>query len=114
MPFELGLAMGAKTLVAEEYKMPAYISDLGGNDPGIHDKDKTKVISLVRDFLHTNPDGTIRPGPAKLLDWFKEFEAGRSALAKEFKHEPDEISGFRNYRTFAWVVSTYVERLPAI
>ena len=47
MPFELGLALGAKRfghrpgdrikiMVADPYRLPAYLSDLGGNDPSAH------------------------------------------------------------------------------
>lgn len=61
MPFELGLAIGAKRfgarrkddsikiMVAERYRLPAYLSDLGGNDPSAHGNDPHLIIRVVRD-----------------------------------------------------------------
>jgi hypothetical protein len=62
MPFELGLALGAKRfgrrprdrikiMVGERYKLPAYLSDLGGNDPDAHEHEPDKVIRIVRNYL---------------------------------------------------------------
>jgi hypothetical protein len=61
MPFELGLAMGAKRfgsrsqrrdrikiMVEEPYRLPAYLSDLGGNDPAAHHADAAAVIRIAR------------------------------------------------------------------
>lgn len=126
MPFELGLAMGTrafgtkarrghkiKILVAEPYKMPAYLSDLAGNDPDAHENKKEKAISIVRDFLHQYPNGILLPGPAKICSWFSEFQSKRSDLAVQYHHKPDEVGGLKNYRTFIWMISTYVATLPA-
>ena len=127
MPFELGLALGArafgskarkshriKILVAEPFKMPAYLSDLAGNDPGAHGHKQERILELVRDFLHTYPNGVLLPGPAKLMDWFEEFQTKRPELAARFLHRPAEVGGFKNYKTFVWMVSTHVAGLPAV
>jgi hypothetical protein len=85
MPFELGMAMGAmrfspkhrndkiKIMVAEPYKLPAYLSDLGGNDPDAPHNQPVRVIMIVRDFLHVSPAGKLLPGPSKLVDTFRTF-----------------------------------------
>jgi hypothetical protein len=57
MPFELGLAMGAKRfgnrrqsaktaliLIAEPYRLPVYLSDLGGSDPVAHHRDPHRIV----------------------------------------------------------------------
>jgi hypothetical protein len=70
MPFELGLALGAKRfgrrprdrikiMVAEPYKLPAYLSDLGGNDPDAHTNDPERVIRIVRNYLQRTPRGVV-------------------------------------------------------
>jgi hypothetical protein len=77
MPFELAMAMGArrfssslrndrkKIMVREKYRLPEYLSDLGGNDPDAHEGDPRNVIGIVRQFLHRSPDGHILPGPRR-------------------------------------------------
>jgi hypothetical protein len=69
MPFELGLAMGAKhfggpkrrkntalIMVRERYALPAYLSDLGGNDPTAHGAIRTiSCASSVDTFTQHRP-----------------------------------------------------------
>ena len=75
MPFELGLMMGAKhfggkkhkdktalIMVAEPYKMPAYLSDLSGSDPSPHHGKPPVAIDRVRRYLHRRPQGAPLPG----------------------------------------------------
>lgn len=123
MPFELGLALGAKRfggpshrgdrikiMVAEPYKLPAYLSDLGGNDPDAHHADLDKLIRIVRNFLDVSPSGGPLPGPAKLVDTFALFTQALPALAQEIEHRPQEIGGFRSYSTFLWCVAEFLKR----
>jgi hypothetical protein len=121
MPFELGLALGAKRfgqrlgdrikiMVSDPYRLPAYLSDLGGNDPSAHRNDPEQVIRIVSSFLHRTPSGGMLPGPAKLRTDFKKFEAQLPAVAREIHYQADEISGFRNYRTFVWCVTEILRK----
>ncbi len=123
MPFELGMAIGAKRfggpahktdrikiMVAEPYRLPAYLSDLGGNDPDAHHGEPTALIRIMRDFLDVSPTGGPLPGPAKLADTFALFTTRLPALAQEIEHLPDEIGGFKNYRTFLWCVAEFLKR----
>jgi len=122
MPFELGMAMGAKRfggkrhktdsikiMVAEPYKLPAYLSDLGGNDPDAHHNEADKVVTIVRDYLHRSPDGKILPGPAKLIETLTEFRQKLPMIANGIHHKPDEVGGFKNYRTFVWCVAEFLK-----
>ena len=76
MPFELGLAMGAKhfggpkrrkntalIMVRERYALPAYLSDLGGSDPAAHGGDPHAILRIVSRYLHRTPAGRLLPGP---------------------------------------------------
>jgi hypothetical protein len=123
MPFELGLAMGAKRfggkrhktdsikiMVAEPYRLPAYLSDLGGNDPDAHHNEPEKIVKIVRDYLHRSPDGAILPGPAKLIETLTAFRQKLPTIANGISHEPNEVGGFKNYRTFVWCVAEFLER----
>lgn len=123
MPFELGLALGAKRfggpshrsdrikiMVAERYKLPAYLSDLGGNDPDAHHAAPDKLIRIVRNFLDVSPPGGPLPGPAKLIETFALFGEALPALAQEIEHRPQEIGGFKSYRTFLWCVAEFLKR----
>jgi hypothetical protein len=123
MPFELGMALGAKRfgnrshqgnkikiMVAEPYKLPAYLSDLGGNDPDAHHANPGTLIRIVRNFLDASPAGEPLPGPAKLIETFALFADALPALAKEIDHRPHEIGGFKSYRTFLWCVAEFLKR----
>jgi hypothetical protein len=121
MPFELGMAMGAKRfspsrkndnikiMVAEPYKLPEYLSDLGGNDPDAHHNEPSRAVRIVRDFLHTAPSGKPLPGPAKLVTTFNEFKSRLPAIARGIQHEPDEIGVRRSFPTFVWCIAEYLK-----
>jgi hypothetical protein len=122
MPFELGMAMGAKRfspsragdnikiMVAEPYRLPAYLSDLGGNDPDAHHNETPQVIGIVRDFLHVAPNGRPLPGPAKLVATFDEFKIQLPDIAEGIDHKPDEIGVRKNFRTFTWCITEFLKR----
>jgi len=116
MPFELGLALGAKRfgrrprdrikiMVAEPYRLPAYLSDLGGNDPDAHSNEPQRVIRIVRNYLQRSPRGVVLAGPAKLAADFATFKQRLPAIAAEIDFAPDEVRGYRDYPTFAWCVA---------
>jgi hypothetical protein len=121
MPFELGMAMGAKRfspsrkndnikiMVAEPYKLPEYLSDLGGNDPDAHHNEPPKVVGIVRDFLHTAPSGKPLPGPAKLVATFNEFKRQLPVIARGIEHEPNEIGVRRSFPTFVWCIAEFLK-----
>lgn len=122
MPFELGMAIGAKRfggkrhktdsikiMVGEPYKLPAYLSDLGGNDPDAHHNEVDRVVTIVRDYLHRSPNGKILPGPAKLVETLAEFRDDLPNIANGIYHKPDEVGAFKNYRTFVWCVAEFLK-----
>jgi hypothetical protein len=124
MPFELGMALGAKRfgapshrkdkikiMVAEPYRLPAYLSDLGGNDPDAHHADAARLIRIVRNFLEETPAGGPLPGPTKLADTFAHFTAQLPALARQIQHQPREIGGLKSYRTYLWCVAEFLKRV---
>lgn len=119
MPFELGLALGAKRfgrrprdrikiMVAERYRLPAYLSDLGGNDPDAHEHRPEKVIRIVRNYLQQSPRGGVLAGPAGLAADFAKFKARLPAIAQGIDFEPEEVRGYSDYPTFAWCVTKFL------
>ena len=123
MPFELGLAIGAKRfglrrssdaikiMVAEPYKLPACLSDLGGNDPSVHHRDPDRVIKIVRDFLHRTPAGGLLPGPSKLSAAFADFRRNLPAIARRIEFKPNEVGGFTSYREFLVCVAEFLKAM---
>jgi hypothetical protein len=119
MPFELGLALGAKRfgrrprdrikiMVRERYKLPAYLSDLGGNDPDAHENQPEKVIRIVRNYLQRSPRGGVLAGPAKLSADFATFKARLPAIASGIDFAAAEVRGYADYPTFAWCVAKFL------
>jgi hypothetical protein len=86
------------------------LSDLGGNDPDAHHADPRVLIRIVRNFLEMSPAGAPLPGPAKLVETFEVFMAELPALAQNIQHRPQEIGGFKSYRTFLWCVAEFLKR----
>jgi hypothetical protein len=122
MPFELGLAMGAKRfgdgsqrrdrikiMVEEPYRLPAYLSDLGGNDPTAHHAESSAVIRIVRNFLHRAPTGGLLAGPAKLARDFARFKAEVPEIAQRIGFDPNEIGSLKNYPTYVWCVAEFLK-----
>jgi hypothetical protein len=119
MPFELGLALGAKRfgrrprdrikiMVAEPYKLPAYLSDLGGNDPDAHTNDPERVIRIVRNYLQRTPRGVVLSGPTKLATDFATFNRRLPAIAERIDFAAEDVRGYRDYPTFAWCVARFL------
>jgi hypothetical protein len=121
MPYELGLTHGAikfggrrqrtKTaciMVAEPFAMPAYISDLAGNDPHAHHNDPARIVRIVRNYLHTAPDGQMLPGAASLLARLEWFKADLPRIASTFDIDKDEIDPYESYRSYLVFLTTFL------
>lgn len=136
MPFELGLAMGARRfgrgrqrekraciMVAKAYVLPRYLSDLAGNDPAAHGGNPHAVIRVVRDHLHRSPEGRGLPGALHMIELFERFRADLPFLARQAQLSVEEAHarlGYRNYldllaafcATMAEVAGRYGQRAP--
>jgi hypothetical protein len=121
MPYELGLTHGAikfggrrqrtKTaciMVAEPYAMPAYISDLAGNDPFAHHNDPGRVVRIVRNYLHRTPDGQLLPGPASILAQFARFKQDLPRIAADFDIDSHEIDPYEGYKSYLVFLTTFM------
>ena len=107
MPFELGLAMGAKhfgnakqrrntalIMVRERYALPAYLSDLGGSDPAAHNGNAHNVIRIVSRYLHASPQGQMLPGPQSYIAAFTKFKKDLPGMAARLERGTDEIDPY--------------------
>jgi hypothetical protein len=123
MPFELGLAMGAKhfgnarqrrntalIMVRERYALPAYLSDLSGNDPTAHDGDAHNVIRAVSRYLHITSSGQLLPGPQHYIAGFTKFKEGLPAMAAKLERGPDEIDPYADYRVYLAFLAEFHRR----
>ncbi|MDZ4843376.1 MAG: hypothetical protein SH859_14720 [Hyphomicrobium aestuarii] len=126
MPFELGMVIGlkrfgakslrghgVKIMVAEPYKLPAYLSDLGGNDPVAHHNEPEKVIGIVCTYLQKSPDGVILAGPKRYATAYNDFGRKLPLIAEGIGFEPEEVNAFANYPTFCHCVAEYLENPTA-
>ncbi len=127
MPFELGLTMGAKRfggrqrrddsaliMVAEKYRLPAYLSDLGGNDPLAHKREPEEVVKIVRKYLHAGPDGIPAPGAANILGRLARFKRELPAIASGLNLETSELDIIADYRTFVHALVWFVKNTAPI
>lgn len=127
MPFELGLMMGAKhfgprefrgktaaIMVSERYKMPAYLSDLGGNDPKAHGNDVKTAIDIVRKYLHPRFDEVPLPGASHIHSALVEFKGDLPVMASALKLKSDEVDAFRDYNTYSLFVSAFLVSKPVL
>lgn len=128
MPFELGLVIGAKKfgskshrtktaliMVREPFKLPAYMSDLGGNDPGAHKNKVEEVIKLVRGYLQTRAGTTTPlPGARVLQTAFSDFQTELPRIAAAGQIDSDEVDVLKAYRDYAYFVTAYLRESPVI
>ena len=127
MPFELGLMMGARRfggrrqqakraciMVASNYVMPAYLSDLAGNDPLAHGRDPRVVVRIVRDALHHDPTGVVLPGATHFSELLDVFRTVLPELAATARLTLDEAHPHRGYRNFIGLLRTFRELVDDI
>ena len=127
MPFELGLMMGAKhfggpkqrtkracIMVAKDYVLPKYLSDLAGNDPTVHGDDPRAVIRIVRDHLHNDPSGKRLPGAAHMAELFDKFCADLPALARQAQLTLAEVHARHGYNNFMDMLRGFCVAVPGV
>jgi hypothetical protein len=122
MPFELGLAIGAKyfgsrkqrhnkalILVRERHTLPAYLSDLGGSDPTHHGNNPSNLIREVSRFLHVMPDGRLLPGPQSYVAAFAKFKKALPTIAVALDWTAAEVDPLTNYRVYLLFLAEYMK-----
>lgn len=127
MPFELGLAMGARRfgdrrqrrkraciMVSREHVMPRFLSDLAGNDARVHADDPNEIIRVIRSHLHRSPEGTILPGAAHMIALFDQFKRDLPFLADLAKLTIQEVHPRLAYRNFMDVLDAFCGAAPLI
>ncbi len=121
MPLELGIALGARRfgsakqremrlliMVSKPFEMQKYMSDLAGNDPRSHAAKPSNIIRIVRDFLHTDPNGIMLSGATHLDDLFRDFKRILPDLAKRANLTLKEVDPLQSFRSFMHVLRAYV------
>jgi hypothetical protein len=124
MPFELGLAIGAKhfggpsrrknrvlIMVREPYVLPAYLSDLSGNDPAHHNGEPSEIVRIVSRFLHRTPEGKLVPGAQAINDRLGQFLRDLPRLAAETSRSRHEVDAMRDYRVYCVFVQAFLKAL---
>ncbi len=127
MPFELGLALGARlfgdarqrrkrscVMIAREHTLPRYLSDMAGSDPAAHHDDPHGVIRIVRHYLHTSPQGDRLPGAAHMIALFEQFRIDRPNLATAASLTAAETHARLGYRNFIDLLHAFCATLQAV
>jgi hypothetical protein len=122
MPFELGLAMGAKyfggkkcrgnsalILVRKDYVLNAYLSDLGGNDPVAHNDDPNEVVRAIVGYLQKTPQGRILEGPTLVIDRFERFKETLPSMAESLGRTLDEVNPRKYYPVHIALLAEFLE-----
>lgn len=122
MPFELGLAMGAKyfggrkargnsalIMVRAQYSLSAYLSDLAGADPQAHEGKPVNVVGIVTRYLRLTPEGKIPPGAQFTADLFVDFKKRLPDMARRVRRKPDEVAPFHDYSAFVAMVDEFLK-----
>ncbi len=119
MPFEFGLALGARyygTGVLREKKClviatkigeyQRFISDISGQDIEAHGNDPKKVIRHIRNFLRGDVKNRSIPGAAEIIALYQEFQCEVPQLSRlpEFRYDMADLH-FADYRQ---LVSAYL------
>ena len=124
MPFELGLYLGAhrfggKThnikstlvMIKTKYKLPIYLSDLGGNDPKAHDGVPIEVIRIVRAYLKAKPNGGTLPGAQRMFETFEAFKTNLPSLAEALELKPEELDPYRDYADYVILLEQFLKEV---
>ena len=101
-------AKTALAMIAAPYKLPIYLSDIGGNDPAPHHGDPYEVMRIARAFLHARPDGSQLPGAAHLRNTFARFKSDLPNLAAALNIAEDEIDPLRDYRDYVALLAAFL------
>jgi hypothetical protein len=93
MPLELGIAMAHRhlsrraegrhdwlVLVPLGHQYQAFISDIAGFDPRMHDGSVPGIVTTVMAWLATRPDTIMTPTPRQVISVLPEFDAAMRAL----------------------------------
>ena len=94
--------------------MPAYLSDLAGNDPAAHRSDPRAVIRIVRNSLHHDPEGVPLPGATHIADLLDEFPNALPGLVAAARLTLDEAHPYRGYRNYTDLLRTFRDLADAI
>ena len=122
MPFELGLAIGAKyfggpklrrnsalIMVRKDYVLNAYLSDLGGNDPVAHNDSPNEVIRAVTRYLHATPQGRVLRGAQSTIARFDRFKETLPVMAAALGRAHNEVDPIKDYRVYVALLTEFVD-----
>ena len=122
MPFELGLAIGAKyfggpklrrnsalIMVRKDYVLNAYLSDLGGNDPVAHNDSPNEVIRAVTRYLHATPQGRVLRGAQSTIARFERFKETLPVMAAALGRAHSEVDPIKDYRVYVALLTEFVD-----
>lgn len=100
MPYEMGLFQGAArygrkkkimlVMEAEKFDYRRFISDISGRDISHHNNRPEKIISLIRDWLHTQRIYDKLSGGKKICERYEEFLKDLPLILQEAELDASE------------------------
>lgn len=110
MPLELGLFLGAKRfggraqkqkscliLDVDRYRFQTFISDIAGQDIGVHAGDIVKAIRVVRDWLRDATAKSVRlPGGARIASRYEMFRSDLPIMCENLHLSSGDLT-FNDY-----------------
>ena len=107
-------AKRACVMVAGAHVLPRYLSDLAGVDPAAHNDDPHEVIQIVRDHLHTSPQGQALPGAAHMIALYEKFRRDVPFLAGQARLTVEEVHARLAYRNFMDLLRGFCAAMPGV
>jgi hypothetical protein len=95
-------------MVRERYALPAYLSDLGGNDPAAHGGDPQVIMRIVSRYLHATPNRRLLPGPQSYVAGFRRFKEDLPGIAAGLDWGAAEVNPFANYRAYLLFLAEFI------
>jgi hypothetical protein len=125
MAFECGLVFGAKhfgtakhkqkdmlILDADDHQYQRTMSDVSGQDAGIHHNDPDQVIHCVRSFLARKSRKKPMRGHQSITRRYQQFREELPRISKEANLTVDELAGFDYLPDLLTLMVVWIARTP--
>jgi hypothetical protein len=120
MAFECGLALGAirfgrarggdfLLMSGEAHQDQKTLSDLAGQDSGVHGNDPERAVAAVRAFLSAKDPLNRTRGPDAIWKRYERFGTALPRLAKRFELRLEEVLGFDFLRDYLRITADWIK-----
>lgn len=118
MPYEMGLFQGAArfgakkkvmlVMEARPFEYKQLISDISGRDISHHSNEVSKVVPIIREWLHAQRLVEGMPGGLKIVELYSKFQARLPRLLRKVRLHPTEIQ-FPHFLNWSELVGGWLD-----